>query len=206
MNPRNPSLNNIGWTKRRHPLEPQACCFGFPVPVLPWLDGLVWSASNNSSGMAMHHRIFNGNPWNGGIEHGEEKRRAFFHLGPPSRVADSAFATVEPACAAVGEKSAWRMGNQQIPTILKVVQRITLDMRPERCAGQKVARHGIVTHGQECVADDAAKFTSYQNPHNRPRTNIETRFQLKAIGADYSISSALVSRIKLGHGVEEEDK
>jgi hypothetical protein len=74
------------WDEMRQAAEPQPRCLGLTVPELPRLDDLVLPAPDDLRGVAMHHRVLDGDLLDGSVEEGLEELRGLPHLVPTNVV------------------------------------------------------------------------------------------------------------------------
>ena len=125
---RRATVHDLCRRQRRQTLEPQARRLDLPMTVLPRLDCLVRSASDDLPAMPMLDRILNSQQWDRRVEAGAKKPRAVFHLRPANIIPPRAFAAVKPAHAAIGEIRARRVQCCAVPAISEYVEHITLDV------------------------------------------------------------------------------
>jgi hypothetical protein len=151
-------------------MKPKACRFAGIVPKVIGLDYLVGLPNK---GRQSTNRVFNATAWNVGSfravnEHAGE-RQGFLHMlnsraavgfNPPPR---------NPMPTASGKISTLRVCNQDIPRGAKHVAHVPLIVRAWRFGRFNIATHGVMTPGDEGVADNSGFFACNkygQLPHN----------------------------------------
>ena len=143
--------------------QPQARCFRFPVPELPWLNDLVRlsDACRNDTDW-----IFQCNSRDRGIEQCLDKDQGFGLL--PDLV-------FEPATSAHRQMRARWMRNHQVPPHVQQFGDITLVVWPFHFCGQEITAHCVVIKSTEGVSYSATVLTGNKNPHGATFSTTKAR-------------------------------
>jgi formylglycine-generating enzyme required for sulfatase activity len=115
--------------------------------------------------MLVHHRIFDAFSWYPAIQESTEQRGSFAQFIPEVIESPIRRRIEQPSHAAVAESRAWWMKHrQQIPTIIKIVARITDKMLVAAILGwQQVARPRVMATRGKGATDNAGKFAGNKN-------------------------------------------
>ena len=152
-NPVFPSRDHVRWLQLGQLFEPKACCLGFPVTKLPWLDDLIrWPYARCDAPDGILH----GNACDWRVQQPANKPQCLFGLRCPRW---PAFVPMQPGRAEIGAR---RMGNHHVPAICQYRQRIALDVLPWRLRGKKVATPSVPSACLERIADSSTELASYQ--------------------------------------------
>jgi hypothetical protein len=151
----------IGWHQIWQAARPEACSLDFAVPELPRLDGEIWPAPDDLASVAVHYRIFNRYMRHGSIQEVTKQVRCIPHIIPQ-------IALVKPPDARIAQSSAGRVGNQQIPSAVQQLPRVSNNVISRRLSWQQIARPRIPTVRREGITDNAGIFAGYQHSHDGP--------------------------------------
>jgi len=77
--------DDIGWDELGKSDQPKACCLGFPVSMLPWLD-ILRGIPAAGSGILMHDRVFGGDLGDIGPDELVIEICGQLHILPPDRI------------------------------------------------------------------------------------------------------------------------
>lgn len=145
------TFDDFAWRKWWEIFEPQARCFGFSVPVLPWLYYLVRLAD---SGTYDADRIFKCDMMDWRIQQQAHEVQGFGLLALLGR---------EPTRPADCEMRARRVCHHDVPSFVQDVAHVALIVLAWIVAWQQIARPRIPPMTGKCVTDDSAIFARHEN-------------------------------------------
>ena len=137
----------------RQSAQPKASGLDFAMTKLPGLYGLIWPP--NPAGYD-GDRIFN--------RYASDR---CVHKKPDKLQGLTLFSLLvfEPAPAADGQVGTRRVGYHQVPAVIKDIPNIPLIVWPRAFSRQQISGKRLMPLGNECVSNNAAKFTGNKNPH-----------------------------------------
>ncbi len=149
-------MDVLGGFEGRKILEPEASGLAGIVAELIRLDYLVGFAD---AGADTAGRVFQRDPVDRGIEEELDESEGFFSLGRAPR------APIVPVEAGGAEVGARRVGDEQIPRVVKDVADIALVVIARGGGWQEVAGPCFVSRGGEGIADGAGELTGHKHSH-----------------------------------------